>query len=355
MIPSEFYQYIFLILVTLMTAVVSQNKRGVYDEEPFVYSLIVCVMCILFIGTRPHTAVFGDTINYVNWWGLKIWLGFDPTCENLLFDNLYNWMGSIFPTPTLFFLLIASVYFGCILIAARKLFPANTLIVFLVYLAAFSTFSYSTNGIKAGAASTLFLVSLAYRDKLPISIIFLLLSWGFHHSMQMPVAAYVITLFFKDSRWYFYGWLFCLLMAMGHVTFFQNLFAGMSDESGNGYLTSDSGGDWGGKSGFRIDFVIYSAMPVLMGYYVLFKYKLQDKLYEIMLHQYLVTNGIWMLCMYAGFTNRIAYLSWCLYPFLVVWPCFAIPNESHPLVENRLKYIFAHLGFTLFMELIYYA
>lgn len=353
MIPAAFYPYIFLILVAIMTLVAAQNKRDVYDVEPLGPSLIVCILCIVFIGTRPHSAVFGDTINYSNWWGLKIWMGFDPTTENKLFDNLYNWMGSIFPDPTVFFIFIATLFFGGVWVASRKLFPANTLIVFLAYMAAFSTFSYATNGIKAGAASTLFLISMAYRDKLPISIIFLLLSWGFHHSMQVPVAAYVLTLFFKDCKWYFYGWLFCLLMALGHVTVFQEIFAGMSEE--NGYLTSTSSADWGGKSGFRIDFVLYSAMPVVMGYYVLYKYKLQDRLYEIMLQLYLVTNAIWMLCMYAEYTNRIAYLSWCMYPFLIIWPCFAIPDESHPLVENRFKYIYAHLGFTLFMELIYYA
>lgn len=110
----------------------------------------------------------------------------------------------------------------------------------------------------------------------------------------------------------------------------------------------------GGKSGFRIDFVIYSAMPVLMGYYVKYKYKLEDNLYDIMLSMYLTTNGIWMLCMYAEFTNRIAYLSWFMYPILLIYPCFAIKDQQHPLVMNRNKYIIYHLGFTLFMIFIYY-
>lgn len=111
----------------------------------------------------------------------------------------------------------------------------------------------------------------------------------------------------------------------------------------------------GGKSGFRIDFVIYSVMPVLMGYFVKYKYKLEDKLYDVILNIYLVTNGVWMLCMYAQFTNRIAYLSWCMYPIVLVYPCFAIDNQTHPLVANRNKIIGLHLTFTLFMEFIYYA
>ena len=48
---------------------------------------------------------------------------------------------------------------------------------------------------------------------------------------------------------------------MAKVTFFQDLFAGIADESGAEYLSSTNS-DWGGKSGFRIDFVVYSFMPV---------------------------------------------------------------------------------------------
>lgn len=65
-------------------------------------------------------------------------------------------MGSVFPDATFFFGLIAAIYFIGMFVACRKLFPSNTLIVFLVCLAAFSTFSYGTNGIKAGAAASLF-------------------------------------------------------------------------------------------------------------------------------------------------------------------------------------------------------
>lgn len=353
MIPPLLYQPLFLFVAVILTFVAVANRRDVYDEEPIVPSVIMCFALICFLGFRPHSSVFGDTYNYATWFGMSYWTGFDMEAENLLFDNLYVWLGDNFPDATPLFVIMAFINLVCTLITCRKLFPANTFLAFLVCLAAFSTFSYLTNGIKAGVAASLFLVSLAYRDNLIVSIPFLLLSWGFHHSMQLPVAVYVLTLFFKDSRWYFYGWLFCLFCAATHISFFQTLFAGMTDDSGSSYLSSTE--DWGGKSGFRIDFVIYSAMPVLMGYYVIFKYELRDKLYEDMLHYYLAANGIWMLCMYGQYTNRIAYLSWFAYPFLIVYPSLAIPNDSHPLVENMNKYVYAHMGFTIFMQVVYYA
>ena len=86
-----------------------------------------------------------------------------------------------------------------------------------------------------------------------------------------------------------------------------------------------------------------------------FKYQLKDELYDTMLYIYLTCNGIWMLCMYAQFINRIAYLSWFIYPILLVYPCYTIVDENHPLVLVRQKVVLLHLAFTLFMTLIYYA
>lgn len=353
MIPAYLYQNIYLLIVSVLTLALVGYRKDLDTKENITGSSLLCLFLVFFIGLRPHkTSYFGDTLNYASWWGLQKWHGFQWDTSNIIFDNLYNYMGSFFSDATCFFVIIAAIYFFLMLVACRKLFPSNTLIIYLVCLAAFSTYTYGTNGIKAGAAASLFLMALAYRDKMWISILFLLLSWGFHHSMQLPVAAYLLTLVFKKKEWYFYGWLFCLLMAIGHVTFFQSLFAGMTDESGSSYLTTDS--DWGGQSGFRIDFVIYSAMPVLMGYYVKYKYELEDELYDIMLHIYLVCNGIWMLCMYAQFTNRIAYLSWFMYPVLLIYPCYAIDDENHPLVLIRKKVVLCHLGFTLFMVFAYY-
>lgn len=356
MISPSSYQLIYLIIVTVITLCVINVKRLPKQREIFLPSALLCLFMVIFIGFRPVDGVyFVDMANYHEYWIYQAqWEGFDFSSQNLIFDNLLNYMaaGSSM-SETSFFVLMASLYFVGLYVACRKLFPNHTLLSFLVCLAAFSTFSYATNGIKAGVAASLFLVALAYRDRLWVSILFLLLSWGFHHSMQLPVAAYVLTIFFKRKEWYFYGWCFCLVLAIAHVSFFQNLFASMSDESGAGYLNNTEN-DWGGARGFRIDFVIYSAMPIVMGYYVKYVYKLKDELYDSMLNMYMTTNAVWMLCMYAEFTNRIAYLSWFMYPIVLIYPCLAINNMSHPLVKNRNTFVLCHLGFTLFMMLIYY-
>lgn len=363
MIPAAYYKTIYLILVTLMTLggySQYQRRNGLREFKHTTTDTIagaLALFMVLFIGFRPVSGrYFVDMANYVMHY-TALYEGeifeFNWNTENKLFDNLFAWWGSEWLGYTSFFVFIAAIYFGAAYMGIRKLFPNHRLTAYLVFLAAFSTFSYGTNGIKAGAAASLFILAMGYRENLKVCIPLVLISWGFHHSMIMVVSAFVVTLFFKNPKYYFLGWVFCFLMAAAHVTALANLFAGATTEHGAGYLLSEGGAD-GTKGGFRIDFILYSAMPVLVGYYAVFKKKMQlSRLYKDLLNLYLCLNGLWMLCMYANFTNRIAYLSWFLYPIVLIYP-FLQEQWGKSRYKTFGFVMLGHLGFTLFMNIIYY-
>ena len=359
--PGEYYQPIYLALVSIITFYFISYYRQVDDEllnnrvrSDASSSFLCAIIAAIFIGLRPNARCFADTVNYVYFYRLLEGktFNFNFNAENFLFDNLYQWMASCQLGWPTFFLVIACIYFIGAWVACRKLFPKDVMMAFLVFLAAFSTFSYGTNGIKAGAAASLFLIAVAYRENKLIAILFLVLSLGFHHSMTLPIGAFILAYFYKNTKTYFIAWVVCLLMALLHISYFQNLLAGMTDEHGAEYLMS-SGKNWGGKNGFRLDFVIYSAMPVLVGYWAIFRKGIQSYSYEFILSVYLITNAVWMLCMYANFTNRIAYLSWFLYPIVLIYPYL---NEDWGVNKYKIfsMVVFLHLSFTLFMSVIYY-
>ena len=363
LIPASLYQSLYLLLVTIITIVIYNQYKyrdELYDDElpPIHMSDIMLVAFIsIFIGLRPLSGhYFGDMANYAEWYKVffeGVPFVFDRNAENLIFDNLFAWWGSERLGYTSFFVLFSMLYFITSYLGIRKLFPSDSLAAYLVFLAAFSPVSYSTNGIKAGVAASLFIWAMGYRDNLKICIPLILISWGFHHSMIMPVAAFVTTTFVKNTKIYFALWLFCLLMAMGHVTAFAHFFAGATTEHGASYLLGDGTSD-GTKGGFRLDFIIYSAMPVLVGWYVEFKKHLEvSAMYRNLLNLYLCLNGIWMLCMYANFTNRIAYLSWFLYPIVLIYP-FLQEDWGEDRYQKFSYVMLAHLGFTLFMNILYY-
>lgn len=363
-IPASSYHPAYMILITLMTIIVYSQYQKINGLRDFKHNRndamcgVLILLLVFFIGLRPVSSrYFVDMIGYVLHYTIHLdgaSFNFDKETDNILFDNLFRWWGAMRLGYTSFFVLIATIYFGTSYLGIRKIFPNHRIAAYLVFLAAFSTFSYGTNGIKAGAATSLFIWALGYRDNLMVCIPLVLLSWGFHHSMIMPVAAFVVTLFVKNPKVYFYGWFFCLLMAIGHVKVFAQFFSGFTTEHGAEYLLWD-GKSGGFRGGFRPDFVLYSVMPVWVGWYVVIKKRIQiSQRYNDLLCLYLCLNSLWMLCMHASFNNRIAYLSWFLYPIVLIYPYL-----QEPLGKYRYKMfgkiMLYHLGFTLFMFFVFYA
>lgn len=357
-IPAELYNSIYLIGLLILTIamgfhyyLLTNNRLNNPKKENTLLSLIPCVLTTVFIGFRPISMVFVDMAGYAT--SMFIWkipnVNYSWDQLNVIFDNFRIFYATNDYPIKWFFVIISVIYFGCIWIACRKIFPYDTLLAFVVYLGAFSTFSFATNGIKAGAAASIFLLALAYHKNTKLAIIFALISWGFHHSMSMVVCSFLIVKLYNKPKMYFYIWVFSLIIAAAHISVFQSIFQSMVDEQGESYLNMQKFG-----KGFRLDFVLYSAMPVLVGYYTVFKKKVESQNYNTFLNMYLLTNSIWMLCMYAEFTNRIAYLSWFMYPIVLIYP-FLNMKLCNKQYHKAIMVAMLHLCFTLFMTFIFYA
>ena len=359
---GAYYYTIYLVVITIMT--LYQSNR--YITTPYrlldnrtrsrvLPSVLLMLICAIFIGLRPDWVGFADSRNYIRM--IEYFSGekfvFDIDTDNILFDNLLYWVACNSLGWTIFFIIISFIYFGGIFVACRKMFPRDTLFAYLIYLAAFSTFSYATNGIKAGVAASLFLVAIAYRDKRWLSITLMAMSYGFHHSMQLLIVAYVIVSFVKNTKYYLWIWGFSLVMAILHITTFQEFFSGLTDEQGATYLLANESQESAYLTGFRLDFILYSAAPIVVGYYLVFKRGLKTEKFNLIYNLYVLANSIWLLCMYASYTNRIAYLSWQLLPIVLIYPF--LNDRLYPQQYKYANYIaLAHLAFTLFMTFIYY-
>lgn len=364
---GEFYHFIYVILVAIISVPVFKRYSEYTTsrlEEPVSSNnracLFLTIAVILFIGFRPESPHFGDSQGYIN--GLVVYRGrtfsFDVDAENFLFDNLYAWIGCNGISWRVLFLLMATIYFGGLFYCCKELFPNDCMASYIIYLAGFSTFSYSVNGIKAGVAAVLFLIAIILRNKNRhlLSFLLLFISWGVHHSMIMPICAYVMCSFIKKPRIYMWIWLVSLVIAALHITFFQTFFAGYVDDKSAGYLLGS--GDTIKLSvmgGFRIDFILYGCIPLLIGwYYSVYKQIELSESYLFVLNYYAIANALWLLCMYAEYNNRIAYLSWFIYPFLIVYPYLKEDLKSERQYNSFKIVAFGHLFFTLFMTFIYY-
>ncbi|MBD5228356.1 MAG: hypothetical protein HDS67_10085 [Bacteroidales bacterium] len=362
MLPAPLYSPIYLTIVTILTIALSirYKKLSDYDilhgvNKTLIFQTAIPIIIALFIGFRPLSGYyFGDMSNYniyyTSLYGKEFIFSWDK--KNFLFDNFIEWLSANQYEVTTFFVYCSFIYFLGTYIGLRTIFNNNSLYAFICFLGAFSTFSYGTNGLKAGMAAAIFYIALSYYNKPLIFALFLWISLGFHHSMILPIIAVVITYFYRNSRIYLLFWFVTLIIAFLHITYFQTLLGEISEEGNNSYLNNIDT-DWGGKGGFRLDFILYSCVPIITGYYWYVRRNLKDKLYSIIYNTYILTNGVWMLCMYASYTNRIAYLSWFLFPLVLIYPLlkFDLFERQGKIVNYT---VWGQLLFTLAMAYLYY-
>lgn len=356
-IDPWFYSQVYVGIIALLTFICffQYSKKDCLDlEEKSVSkspSFILAIIVTLFLGLRPLSGAFLDMLTYIEMYN-SITDGriniFDGIRNNFIFNFLLKSLALNRADILIFFFLIACIYIGGIYFSLNRIFSKRNLFyAFVIYLGAFSTFSYGTNGIKAGAAASIFLLVFAYYKKPLLVALFCFLSLGFHHSMIVVIYAFLLSYFIKNPKWYFGGWVFCLLMALFHVTFFQSLFTEFTnDESAAGYLQAGEN-DWGGRSGFRWDFILYSLPPIALAWWCTHKYRIKDRLYQLLFCTYLTTNAVWMLCMYMPYNNRLAYLSWFLLPILICYPFFKFQLYSTQYKTLNLI-VGVYLAFTAF-------
>ena len=372
MIPANIYYDVYLYIITLLTIIYTSRFFHDYFMEPTsqpyfkriekIYpALVLTIFMILFIGFRPISFVFADMTGYAQamidgrYEGLEIGL-----TKNFIFQPMMGFLSSHGASEQTPIVLLAIINFAATLIALRKFFPNDTYLSMLVFFAAFNTFGCATNGLKAGCAAGLFLVALAYKKEKLTFYTFLILSLGFHHSMILPIGATLLSLYYKKTNKYMSFWFFCLIFSLLHITFFQDLFGenlAEYDEHGAKYLTTYANSiesNYTGKTGFRYDFVLYSFIPIFIFYFFKSQKGRISDTYTFLVNIYIISNAIWLLCMYANYTNRIAALSWLLYPVLIIYPFVNDIKKWSTKHDIYLSIVvLSHLSFTLFMHFIY--
>lgn len=105
------------------------------------------------------------------------------------------------------------------------------------------------------------------------------------------------------------------------------------------------------ETGFRFDFLLYSAMPVLMTWYVTIKRNFEDRTFNIIAVTYILANAFWVMVIRAAYSNRFAYLSWFLYPIVIVYPLlrFRLWDDQD---RKTALILLLYEGFTFIMFLL---
>ena len=148
-IPVSEYAHYFdvTVLCMVLTAVWQCHTGSVLKKETVslnaMWGVLFTLILILYMGLRPVSVYFGDTVNYAK--------GFYTAANSRdpfswqwegewLFYNLMQWFARYSDIHT-FFLLCATVYIGSLWLAMQRIFKGYYYIPFLVILSMFTFWS----------------------------------------------------------------------------------------------------------------------------------------------------------------------------------------------------------------------
>ena len=328
-----------------------ENKVYYYNN---VASLLLLVFSVIYIGFRPISEYyFVDMATYAQTFEqFKSGMPINP--EGDVGFEIFIKICTQIMSVEHFFLLCAIIYIFPIYNASKKWFPNYYLFPFLLFIGSFSFWAYGTNGIRNGMATSIFLGGLVYLHKNHFKMILILaLSVMFHKSMMLPAFALILSFFLKDTKKYFIFWVFSILISLTIGSLVIQLFSslGFGGDRLSGYMTKADSSKFS-STGFRFDFLIYSAAPLALAYFYVIKRGFNDKIYNHILHVYIICNACWVMIIRANFSNRFAYLSWFLMAIVVAYPLF-----KSLFWRNQFKKIgiimLIYYGFTYFMFYYY--
>tara|TARA_B110000046_G_C13025697_1_gene413929 strand:+ start:7150 stop:8238 length:1089 start_codon:yes stop_codon:yes gene_type:complete len=357
-IPLEYYTPIFynIEFVIILILVMKLFSKGYVIQKPnkkeyAPFFLLIGV--VLYMGLRPISgAYFTDMWSYNKDFqhyasgGLiknKIDLGW----------NMFMKFCSTIMTAKMFFLVCAILYVAPLYKAAKNWLGWDKYLLFFMFMASFSFWAYGTNGIRNGIATSLFVLGISYTNKRIFQYAIITLSFFVHASTIIPISAFILSIFYKNPKHYLMGWFFCIPLSLAFGGLFENLFASLGFQNDRLYYLTEGNinNNNFAYTGFRWDFLIYSASAVFAGYYFIIRKKFKDKIYIQLFNIYVMANAFWILVIRANFSNRFAYLSWFLMAVVIFYPFLKakfFKNQNKVLAYVILGFF----SFTYFMFLI---
>lgn len=366
---AQYFQPVFDLILMLLSVIAATKwkRRGangiINGNKTSMYPLIFCcvALCII-VGFRPLSGkLFGDTVNYArNFFMMRgAPIQYVIGEGEWLFD-LIMYACAQRMDVSWYFTLIMGGYIFFAMKGIRLLFKNNTYGAMLFFLGAFSFWGYATNGLRNGLACSVMILffgmMLAKKRSLLVGCILAVISFSLHKSTALPIICFVATYIIKNPRIAIGWWFFSIVLYLVAHSAVESFFTSLGFDDRLSYYVNDAEeyAQQGFKVGFRFDFLIYSFMPILLGWYVTITKGLRDKIYNHLLNTYILSNSFWLMMMNASYSNRFAYLSWFMYPIVVAYPCLRMDvwGDRQGIMAGNILMI--HTAFTVFMILIYY-
>lgn len=324
--PYYVYAMGIIVVFTLLSLVFKRVDYTVRDSPMGFWTFLLFSAILLYVGLRPISGrVFADMGVY-NRFFLAYQSGLVPIPgQKDFFFHLGTYLAAQIMSNHSYFFLCALLYIFPMYIVSKKWFGAYKYYAFLLLIISFSFWGYGTNGIRNGISTSMLLWAFTQKKWIPRLALFFI-AYAFHGSAMIPIAAYVISLFYKNTKTYMWVWLACIPISLAFGNSLEGFLGGLSIDDRTEYLTLEEGAEGYFRTGFRPDFLLYGAVPIIMAYFFIIRDKWYNKTYMQLMHIYITANAFWILVMRANFSNRFAYLSWFMMAIVTLYPLIFSPH-----------------------------
>jgi len=348
----------FVFSITLISVFVYLNGStgaSVSNSYNKLMLWLSALFVIFFLGTRPISGrYFVDMSTYAYMFEQTAITGY-----HVRPDWAFAWLmefSAKFFSVEFFFLLCTALYIIPFVLAFSRSHKSWAFAAFLAILGGFQTYPYIVNGIRNGLATSLLLLAFSFWNRKLMMVAIMVVAFGTHKSILIPILGFILTGFYARPIVYGIAWFVVFIIsAIGGAGLTQTLGSFVSfgeDQRLSTYTQIELFSM--GKAGFRLDFIAYSIVPIMISYYLASAEAKKDTFYQRILCTYLLANAFWLLVIYSEFSNRFAYLSWFMLPWVIIYPF--LPQKNSPN-QTPSKYlgpaILAHFSFTFYMYLFY--
>lgn len=314
-----FYTFWGILLIFICISFLSYNSipKASINNTSYIVGIFIIIVAAFWIATTPFDDLSAtDKRGYYEMFkeGKKEFrdIGLVFLIKIVRFFTLNHFI---------FFFVSALLYISFYYAFLRKSFKSNACIVLIASFLYVNYFLYGANTLRSGIAISFCMYAIAKNQKKFTSILFFIFAILMHKSVILITVMYLIAKKNNGHKIFLLFW--CCMLALQLAGIFELgiikfLLLNFNDD--NNYSQYLGENTKGYNVGLRLDFIFYSAIPLIISYYYIKIKRYRDNYYSIILNTYIGINAIWMMFVRMPYTDRIAYLSWVLFPFIVLYP-----------------------------------
>lgn len=327
-------------------------KGWIHKSQAFAF-----MICIYLIVASVFSPIGGDKQRYIEAFKYASFLEYIKDPGWTILTKILN--VACFNDEILYLFVLAFVYvFSYYYIGKCKLGKQNVAYFLLLSAGSLGFWSGSTNIMRAGFATSIFFLSICFVEKRkPAYIALSVFAILVHNSVLVLVAGFFLTKYYQNFKVYIWVWL--AFLALSSVNALNPIVSFLSSHTGEigdriaeyTYDADESTADLYRNVGFRIDFILYSALAIIYSRWIIYKQKYDDLFYKRLSCTYIIVNCLWLVMIRVPYADRFALLSWSLISLIILYP-YMNPYNRLPFNKKVITVAFIPvvLEFVLMMR-----